>query len=59
MVTLAGGNSPKSPLFLVKKTQTIPFQWLEHQHHYYSQWIGFGLREHLQETIDFPIKYWA
>ena len=49
--------SPKSPLSPVKKTQTIPFQWLEHQHQYYSQWIG--LRENLQETIDFPIEYWV
>jgi hypothetical protein len=26
-------------------------------HSYGYQWIGF--RENLQETIDFPIKYWA
>ena len=35
--------------------QRLDSDWIEVQGKYYSQWIG--LRENLQETIDFPIKY--
>ena len=36
----------------------IPLLWVAIQYgQTFIQWIG--LRENLQETIDFPIKYWV
>ena len=38
-------------------SENVPNMYLYTLHHRYYQWIG--LRENLQETIDFPIKYGA
>ena len=56
----AGVETQRLPLYFTPPpilSENVPNMYLYTLHHRYYQWIG--LRENLQETIDFPIKYGA